>query len=100
MRKDGGADRDRLRLVVRSIKVLHYLSSPGWKTYSGLADFLGVTVKTARRWVQSVEQAGLCIESRSADGISGWGDNRFRLVLTERRIVDAASNVRVAARTF
>lgn len=55
-------DRTRLSLITRTVKVVDYVSQPAWRTRTELAEHLGVCTRTAKRWVQSLESAGIPME--------------------------------------
>lgn len=87
--------KSRLSLIVRAVKVIEFLATPGWKTYMQLAAYLEVDYKTARRWIQAMEQAGLCIELQSENG----NHNGFRLSMSERSL-RATNRIRMAESKF
>jgi predicted DNA-binding transcriptional regulator YafY len=52
----------RLNCVVHSLRALEFVSRPGWHTRKALALALGVTRRTATRWVVALERAGVPLE--------------------------------------
>lgn len=91
------SNKSRLRLIVRAIEVIQFLSTPGWHTYREMAAYLEVDNKTARRWLRALEEGGHCIELQSPDGEIGPHANKFRLSMTERGL-RATDRLRMATR--
>lgn len=54
--------------LVRALKLIEFMSKPGWKSTKDVAAELGVCIRSANRWVNALDEAGIPIETQSETG--------------------------------
>lgn len=65
---------NRGEYITSAVRVVEFVSAPAWRSYDDLAAHMNTHVKTARRWVTALEDAGVPIEFTNGGGVGA----RFR----------------------